>query len=173
MRFWMTKHEVTRGVAPRVAPRGGSLGGLPQEPSHKKLFLFNLPSFWIGHRLLTVTSSEFKAKIKGKWLKSEEATISNCWTWIIVHNQSFWSSRTMQFRAIISNSQWTSERQEGGDNQQTLPQYYLASGRPVYLTKYQPNEFWWWRGPRHSSSHPPPPAGQLGEPGWLPATAVG
>ena len=56
----MTKQEVTREVAPGVASRGGSLGGLPQEPSHKRVFLFDLPSFRIGHRLLVVTSSDFK-----------------------------------------------------------------------------------------------------------------
>ena len=35
----MTEHEVTCGVAPRVAPRSGSPEGLPWEPSRKNCFI--------------------------------------------------------------------------------------------------------------------------------------
>ena len=39
----MTKHEVTREVAPGAASRGGSLRGLPQEPSRNKSIFVQPP----------------------------------------------------------------------------------------------------------------------------------
>ena len=61
----MMTHEVTRGVAPGVAPRGDSLGGLPWEPSHKRVFFVQPPKLSDWASLLQI-SREFKAKIEGK-----------------------------------------------------------------------------------------------------------